>query len=160
MSSSLTNKAPLPDPRPDPRPEHIGWTLWRAAQVWRAEFVAEMVAAGHDWFGHARGNLMPCISPDGVRQGDLAGKSGLTKQAVQQFVDELVADGILMRTPDANDARARFITLTPAGKAALRDADRIKREIEARWRARLGPEDFNRLDGVLHRLIDGPPREG
>jgi DNA-binding MarR family transcriptional regulator len=141
----------------DPPPEHIGWTLWRTAQVWRAEFVAAMVAAGHDWFGHARGNLMPCINPNGVRQADLAAKAGLTKQAVQQFVDELVADGILMRTPDKSDARARFITLTPAGKAALKDADRIKLEIEARWRERLGADDFDRLNGVLRRLVEPPP---
>ena len=26
-------------------PDHIGWTLWRAAQAWRVEFTAAMVAA-------------------------------------------------------------------------------------------------------------------
>jgi DNA-binding MarR family transcriptional regulator len=137
----------------NPPPDHIGWTLWRAAQVWRGEFTAAMVAAGHEWFGHARGNLMAHIGPNGIRQGDLAARSGLTKQAVQQFVDELVADGVLLRIPDETDARARRVVRTPAGEAAMQDADRIKVEIEARWRNHLGVDSFTALDLALRRLI-------
>lgn len=134
-------------------PDHIGWTLWRAAQVWRVEFTAAMVDAGHAWFGQARGNLMVHIGPKGLRQGDLADRARLTKQAVQQFVDDLVADGILMRTRDDTDARARWVRLTPAGEAAMRDADRIKAEIEARWREALGSAVFDQLDAALRQLI-------
>jgi DNA-binding MarR family transcriptional regulator len=134
-------------------PDHIGWTLWRAAQVWRSEFTAAMVAAGHGWFGQARGNLMVHIGPSGLRQGDLVARSNLTKQAVQQFVDELVADGILMRAKDDIDARARWVRLTPAGEAAMRDADRIKVDLEARWRDVIGPEAFATLDASLRLLI-------
>lgn len=135
-------------------PDHIGWTLWRAAQVWRVEFTAAMVAAGHDWFGQARGNLMVHIGPSGLRQGDLANRARLSKQAVQQFVDELVADGILTRLPDPTDARARRVCLTPAGEAAMRDADRIKAEIETRWRTTIGAQPFDQLDRSLSALID------
>lgn len=135
-------------------PDHIGWTLWRAAQVWREEFTAAMVAAGHAWFGQARGNLMVHIGPKGLRQGDLVDRSRLTKQAVQQFVDELVADGILMRTPDPSDARARWLRLTPQGAAAMQDADRIKAEIEGRWRQIIGPAAFDQLDTALRLLIE------
>lgn len=135
-------------------PDHIGWTLWRAAQVWREEFTAAMVAAGHAWFGQARGNLMVHIGPRGLRQGDLVERSRLTKQAVQQFVDELVADGILMRTPDPSDARARWLRLTPQGEAAMQDADRIKAEIEGRWRQTIGPTTFDQLDAALRLLIE------
>jgi DNA-binding MarR family transcriptional regulator len=139
---------------PHTPPEHIGWTLWRAAQVWRGEFTAAMVAAGHHWFGQARGNLTPHIGPRGVRQGDLAERARLTKQAVQQFVDELVADGVVMRSRDERDARARWVQLTPAGEAAMRDADRIKAEIEARWRARIGDGTFAQLDAALRRVLE------
>lgn len=134
-------------------PDHIGWTLWQAAQLWRAEFIAAMVAAGHPWFGQARANLLQHIGPSGLRQGDLVARAGLTKQAVQQFVDELVADGILMRAKDETDARARWVRLTSAGEAAMRDADRIKAEIEARWRAAIGADAFDRLDASLRDLM-------
>jgi DNA-binding MarR family transcriptional regulator len=141
-------------------PDHIGWTLWQATLVWRRDFVSAMAAAGHHWFAQARGNLLVHIGPDGIRQGDLAEKAGLTKQAVQQFVDELVRDGIVMRVPDAADARARRVCLTPAGEAAMRDADRVKVEIETRWRARLGDEGFSRLDSALRQLILRPGPSG
>lgn len=134
-------------------PDHIGWTLWQATQAWRRDFVSGMVAAGHGWFAQARGNLLVHIGPGGIRQGDLAEKAGLTKQAVQQFVDELVSDGIVMRTPDDADARARRVRLTPAGEAAMRDADRIKLQIETAWRERLGSDGFDQLDALLHRVV-------
>lgn len=140
-------------------PDHIGWTLWRAAQVWRGEFTRAMVEAGHDWFGQARANLLPHIGPSGLRQGDLVARARLTKQAVQQFVDELVADGILMRIPDPTDARARRIMLTDKGLAALHDADRIKARIEARWRDRIGSAAFAAMDQALRAIVeaaDGP----
>lgn len=137
-----------------PPPDHIGWTLWRAAQVWRGEFTAAMVAAGYDWFAQARANILPHIGPSGLRQGDLVERTRLTKQAVQQFVDELERDGILTRIPDKTDARARRVMLTDAGLAAMHDADRIKAEIEARWRARLGTDDFDRLEALLRRVIE------
>jgi DNA-binding MarR family transcriptional regulator len=141
---------------PDLPPDHIGWTLARAALAWKTEFSAGMVAAGHGWFAQARGNLLQHIGPNGVRQGDLAERAALTKQAVQQFVDDLVADGILARSPDKTDARARRVTLTPAGRAAMRDADRLKAEIETRWRNRIGPDAFAALDQALRQLMLRP----
>jgi DNA-binding MarR family transcriptional regulator len=134
-------------------PDHIGWTLWQATLAWRRDFVTAMAAAGHDWFAQARGNILVYIGPEGIRQGDLADKASLTKQAVQQFVDDLVKDGIVMRTKDDTDARARLVRLTPAGEAAMRDADRIKLMIEARWRTLLGDDGFDRLDSALRQLI-------
>jgi DNA-binding MarR family transcriptional regulator len=134
-------------------PDHIGWTLWQATLAWRRDFVAAMSAVGHDWFAQARGNILVYIGPGGIRQGDLAEKAGLTKQAVQQFVDDLVQDGIVVRAQDDSDARARRVSLTPAGEAAMRDADRIKLQIETRWRDLLGDEGFDRLDSALRQVI-------
>ena len=134
-------------------PDHIGWTLWQATLAWRKDFVTAMAAAGHGWFAQARGNILVYIGPNGIRQGDLAEKAALTKQAVQQFVDDLVKDGIVMRTRDDRDARARWVRLTPAGEAAMRDADRIKLAIETRWRGQLGDEGFARLDSALRQVI-------
>lgn len=145
-------------------PDHIGWTLWRATLAWRKDFLAEMVAAGHAWFAQARGNILVYIGPNGIRQTELAEKAGLTKQAVQQFIDELEADGIVHRTRDEKDARARWVRLTPAGEAAMQDADRIKVQIETRWRTLLGDAGFARLDSALRQVIalqaasDLPPK--
>ncbi|MBL9047787.1 MAG: MarR family transcriptional regulator [Tabrizicola sp.] len=134
-------------------PDHIGWTLWQATLAWRREFVTAMAEAGHGWFAQARGNLLVYVGPKGIRQGDLAERSGLSKQAIQQFIDELVQDGIVMRVQDDSDARARLVLLTPAGKAAMQDADRIKLQIEAQWRDAIGGTAFDQLDVALRDLI-------
>jgi DNA-binding MarR family transcriptional regulator len=135
-------------------PDHIGWTLWQATLAWRREFLAGMVSAGHAWFAQARGNILVYVGPNGIRQADLVEKAGLTKQAVQQFVDELESDGIVHRTRDEKDARARWVRLTPAGEAAMRDADRIKLQIETEWRQKLGSDAFDQLDALLKQVID------
>jgi DNA-binding MarR family transcriptional regulator len=135
-------------------PDHIGWTLWRATLAWRKDFVSAMAAAGHGWFAQARGNIVVYIGPNGIRQSDLTDRASLTKQAVQQFVDELEKDGIVTRTQDKQDARARWVRLTPAGESAMRDADRIKVEIETRWREKLGTEAFDQLDRLLRQVTD------
>lgn len=120
-----------------------------------------MVGAGHSWFAPARGNLLQHIGPSGIRQGDLALRAGLTKQAVQQFVDELAADGIVARVQDSADARARRVVLTDAGQAAMRDARRIKAMIEDDWRGQLGAADFDTLGRLLRQLADAPdPHSG
>ncbi|MEM8812755.1 MAG: MarR family winged helix-turn-helix transcriptional regulator [Pseudomonadota bacterium] len=137
------------------RIDHIGWRLWQAASDWKARFAESMVAAGHPWYGEARSAVIPFIGPDGVRQQDLVRKIGLTKQAVQQLVDDLERDGILRREPDPVDRRGRVIKFTEEGRAVLRAANRVKRDIESAYRRDLGPRDFETLFHLLGRLEGG-----
>lgn len=140
--------------RRDDGPDHVGILLWDAAGAWHARFVAAMVAAGHPWFGEARGTLLRHIGREGAPQGELAARAGLTKQAVQQHVDALAVDGIVERTPDPADARRKQVRLTPAGRAALADGDRIKGEIEAAYAARLGVERLAALRAALAAVLE------
>jgi DNA-binding MarR family transcriptional regulator len=113
-----------------PLADHIGWLLWDATERWLDRFVSEMQAAGHDWFGRSQARLMGHLGRKGTRQSELTERSGLTKQAVQQALDELEAHGIVRREPDPDDRRGRVIRYTRAGEAALADGDRIKRKIQ------------------------------
>lgn len=139
--------------------DHIGWDLARASAVWKAEFSESMAAAGYKWFLQARSGLIQHIGPNGVRQSDLVLRSALTKQAVQQFVDELITDGIVVRQPDAQDGRAKRVMLTELGSEAMRVADQIKRTIEARYLAHLGAERFAALREGLQLLLADRRRE-
>jgi hypothetical protein len=47
------------------------------------------------------------------------------------------------------------VALTDAGRAAMRDADRIKQEIEDRWRSRLGHDGFTALADALRAVAPG-----
>lgn len=134
--------------------DHIGVRLWRATALWKKEFDAGMIALGHPWFAHARSGLLAYLGRNGARQAELAERAGLTKQAVQQFVDGLVADGAVERVPDPGDARAKIVVFTAHGRRVLADANRVKRTIEADFRKRLGDADFERLFETLNRLAD------
>jgi DNA-binding MarR family transcriptional regulator len=136
----------------DKHPDHIGWLLWRANQDWNQEFVDRMQAAGHGWFTAARSTLMGHVAPKGTKQGLLVDRIGISKQAVQQLIDGLEEDGILERLPDPEDKRGRIVRQTEAGRAAMKDADRIKLEIESGYRARIGDDEFARLSELLGKL--------
>lgn len=137
-------------------PDHVGWLLHRASAAWKRRFVARMVAAGYPWYAEARGALLQHLGPQPVSQAEIAARSGLTKQAVQQHLDALAADGIVARLPDPDDARRRRVRLTPAGLAALAAGDRIKAVIEAQDVARLGQARHAALRTALAALAEDP----
>ena len=88
----------------------------------------------------------------GTRQVDLVARSGLTKQAVQQFIDELVEDGIVERIRDPDDGRGRIVVFTARGRQVLADANAVKQRVEERFRRKLGAERFRDLVAALKDL--------
>lgn len=135
-----------------PLADHIGWLLWNATERWLDGFVGEMQAAGHDWFGRPQARLMGYLSRRGMRQGELTERSGLTKQAVQQTLDELEARGVVRREADPDDRRGRVIRYTPKGLAVLADGDRIKRKLERAAIGRMTAKEAARLRADLAEL--------
>jgi len=136
-------------------PDHVGIRLWSAYEAWKAEFVRAMAEAGHAWFTPSRATLLGFVPRTGLRQSELIARMGISKQAVQQLVDGLEAECVLERVADPDDKRGRILRHTEKGRAALDDADRIKAEIESRYRARLGEDRFRLLFDALGELRSG-----
>ncbi len=146
-----------------PKPElldHIGWDLARAVRHWKTRFRDEMVARGYAWYGEARGGLIQYIGRDGTPQSALTELSGMSKQAVQQHLDDLERDGIIERADDACEARRKLIRFTETGNAALEDGNRIKKKIEREYRHLIGAEDMAALKRSLKTLVDSAENEG
>lgn len=137
-------------------PDHVGWRLWQASRAWQVEFAAAMRAAGHGWFSEARAGLLGHIPRGGIRQVALIERAGVSKQAVQQLLDGLEAEGVIERAPDPHDKRGKLVCYTARGLAALRDGDRIKLDIERRYRERLGEGGFDALMAALRALDHDP----
>jgi len=133
-------------------PDHVGWRLWNANRAWQAAFAAAMRAAGHHWFTEARAGLLGHIPRAGLRQAALIERTGHSKQAVQQLLDGLEAEGVIERAADPVDRRGKVVRYTDKGRAALADGDRIKLEIEQDWRRRLGGARFEALIAALRVL--------
>jgi DNA-binding MarR family transcriptional regulator len=94
--------------------------LFKVSRLVNEEAIRRVRAAtGEDRFRYAHTMLFPHVTFDGVRLTDLAAHLGITKQAVQQLVDELVDMGALERVPDPTDARAKLIRWSRTGQAGL-----------------------------------------
>ena len=79
-------------------------------------FVEGLRENGYSGITFAQANVLGYLDRDrGVRQTLIAERAGLTKQAVGQFVDELVKAGLVERFPDPEDGRARLIRYTQHG---------------------------------------------
>lgn len=59
------------------------------------------------------------LSLQGSRLSDLARQANMSKQAMGDLVNQCEAWGLITRTPDALDARARLVQFTPTGLAWL-----------------------------------------
>lgn len=145
----------LDDKSPPTLIDHVGWRLWRLARLWKDEFDTEMRRRGYVWITEARGAIIGQLRPGGLPQSALTAALGVSKQAVQQFVDELVAEGAVERVPDPKDGRGKIVRLTARGLASITDGNAVKREIERRYRRRVGAERFTVMQEVLEELGEG-----
>jgi DNA-binding MarR family transcriptional regulator len=97
--------------------------------------------------------LFPHIDLEGTRQTVLASRLGISKQAVGQLVDDLVAMGMVERVPDPDDARARLVCFTATGRLALLDGLAVLMQLQAELGARAGPESIEELHRGLVALL-------
>jgi DNA-binding MarR family transcriptional regulator len=132
--------------------DHVGWRLWRLARQWKVEFDGEMLRRGYPWVTEARNAVVGQLRPGGLPQSALTAALGVSKQAVQQFVDELVAEGAVERVPDPNDGRGKIVRLTALGTLSIVEGNAVKREIEKRYRKRVGADRMAVLNDVLSEL--------
>jgi DNA-binding MarR family transcriptional regulator len=77
---------------------------------------------------------------EGSRLTVLAQRAGMSKQAMGKLVDQCLAWGLVLREPDARDARAQRIRFTPAGLSWLLAMQQSVAQAEAELRQAIGPE--------------------
>lgn len=90
--------------------------------------------------------------PDGVSPGTLVRRTGVSKQAMHQFLKSLERSGYLVRTRSTADRRRRHLYMTERGRAAWQAVDDVLCDLEAEWAAALGAERFAELKQSLWDL--------
>ncbi len=94
----------------------------------------------------ARTKLLMLVVRDGpVRSTDIASQLGQAPRTVTEAIDGLERDGLVRRDPDPDDRRAKRISVTPAGKAAIAASQPI--------RNRFLMDVFGVLDDSEHREL-------
>ena len=96
--------------------------------------------AARDQVSAAHVHITRHLSLAGDRLTDLAQRAGMTKQAMADLVDQCAAWGLVERTPDPHDARARRVCFTPTGLAWLQAFRDAVAQAEAEFRAEVGDD--------------------
>jgi DNA-binding MarR family transcriptional regulator len=110
----------------------------------------------------ARWQVMGVVEHGPIPVSNVARIMGLTRQSVQQTADGLAADGLIAWTENPHHRRAKLMSLTAEGRAAL---DLVQRR-HAAWANGIGGglpvEELRAALGTLRRLResldpDAPP---
>ena len=127
-------------------------TVAQLADAWRGRYRQEMARRGFPWHLSAVGDLLDHLPAEGTSQASLTASTSLTKQAVQQSLDQLETHGVLRREPDPADKRARRIVLTELGLRNLSERQAVLAEIENSAKAALGKKGAKKLRKSLREL--------
>ena len=100
----------------------------------------------------AGAELLAELSLSGISQSLLAERMGLTKQAVQQSLDQLEKLALIRREPDPVDRRANYVVLTEAGLFALETRRDAEKEAEGQLKDALGKKTVKQLSKGLRKL--------
>jgi len=140
-----------PDNDPNWRQTHIGHWLRLALEQFDARVLALMAShpavplglsnlAQRGQVGAAHVHITRHLAPEGSRLTDLARRAGMSKQAMGTLVDQCEAWGMVTRTSDPTDARARRVCFTGIGLAWLGAYQDAVAQAESELRQAVGNE--------------------
>lgn len=89
------------------------------------------------------------ISNGVSRAAELARALGVSRQAIQQQINDLEQDDIVTQIPDPTDKRANRIIFSQRGSELIQQAMETLRESEQALATRIGYERVNQLRGAL-----------
>jgi DNA-binding MarR family transcriptional regulator len=98
--------------------------------------------------------LLANVDTEGTRLVTLSARTGTSRQAVSQLVNEIAARGYLERTPDPDDGRAVLVRHTAAGRRMLADALEVMADLERRYTEIIGESRMRQLKRTLAMLAD------
>jgi DNA-binding MarR family transcriptional regulator len=139
----------LPQPHD---PTALRWLLRRSVRRYRAPISAALERAGLGDLTQQGVWAVGVLARPGASAGDLVAGMGISKQAVGQLVDTLVALGYVERRPYPEDRRRTLLALTTKGRKAARVIDHSVAAVEGRMRATLGGDRLDQLYGMLIEL--------
>ena len=96
--------------------------------------------AARDQVGAAHVHITRHLPVQGARLTELARSAGMSKQAMGDLVNQCEAWGLVERTPDPLDARARRVGFTPVGLAWLQAFREAVEQAEQEFRTAVGDE--------------------
>jgi len=132
--------------------DDFGKLLQGSADAWQSELrrsLADRVPAAALGAGAA---VLKQLDRAGLSQTELTARMGLSKQAVQQLLDQLEAGGLIRRESDLADRRAKRVVPTDTGLQAAATRQSAETLLEETLRERLGKKRFKAFRKALREL--------
>ena len=130
--------------------DDLGFLLAKATHRWNELLQERFRGAGWGEVRPSYGSiLVPLFEEDGLRIGELARRSRLSKQTMTTMVRLVERDGFVRRERDPADGRAFRVVLTAKARGFEPVAERTLEELGALAQQRLGER---RLQSVKHGL--------
>ena len=135
--------------------DDLGFLLAKATQRWNELLQERFRDAGWGAIRPSYGSiLVPLFEEDGLRMGELARRSRLSKQTMTTMVRLLEREGLVQRERDPADGRATRVLLTEKAKLFEPVAERTLDELSALARERLGGRRLATVKHALKEWID------
>jgi DNA-binding MarR family transcriptional regulator len=132
----------------------VGFLLAKASQRVNDLLIRRFAEAGFPEVRASYGSvLVPLFEQDGLRLGELATRSHLSKQAITGLVHACERDMLVARRRDPHDGRAFVVSLTRRGQAFAKVAERVTRELEEELVAVIGARNHQALVRALKGVI-------
>jgi MarR family transcriptional regulator, organic hydroperoxide resistance regulator len=133
----------------------LGFLLAKATQRWNELLAERFAAAGFAEVSPAYGSvLVPLYEDDGLRMGELALRTRLSKQTMTELVRRLERVGLVERRVDPRDARASQIFLPARSRAFEPVVAEVLAELDDLVRSLVGSERHDELRSTLRELLE------
>src|ERR1700758_4498531 len=114
--------------------------LLRASRIVNRHVVEGLHQRGYADLRSTHTTLLSNIDLAGSTVTTAADRAGITKQAMGRLATELEVAGYIRVRADPNDARARVLLLTRAGKKLMLDSLEVMAELEQRYAGSIGQD--------------------
>jgi DNA-binding MarR family transcriptional regulator len=129
--------------------------LFKVARLLDERAVARVASQkGAPKLRRAHTSLLPHLDLEGTRITVLAGRMGISKQAVSQLVDDLEAMGVVAREDDPADARAKRVVFTKQGRRGILEGLKVLATLEAELAETVGKPRMAELRASLLAVLD------
>lgn len=132
--------------------DSFGFIIGDLSRLIRAEMERRIAAAGLSVTPGEGRTLVNIARIGTVRQNVLAEQMGVEAMTLSGYIDRLEQRGLVSRTTDPADRRAKLVSLTPGAEEVLQELRSVGDAIREDLSRSMGPGDWNELISTLKRI--------
>jgi MarR family transcriptional regulator for hemolysin len=140
---------------PRVKKHELGQTLMLTLQDFQHRLDSDLATRGFPGIRHRHRSVFMHLERHGAsRSVDLAAAAGIRPQSMMKIVHELEDLGLVTRSSDPADSRAKLVAFTPAGDELIRVLTESTVAVWDEYAQVLGKRELQRTLNALGELLD------